>query len=121
MLTATPTAAPMSVSMIRSLATVSSPPTARTSIALIGTSTRWGPSLSSWPTRMDTATRMPRLHQLIPTSEENPTASRTPETTLTTRCTPLVTMSKSVTSTTSNAVSAAITGTVSSRNSPATT
>ena len=97
---------------MRSVAAASAPPTASTSIALIGTSIRCGPSRSSWPTRIETATRTPRLHQVRPTRLENPTASSTPAVTLATRCTPLVTMSLSVTSTTSSAVSGARIGTV---------
>ena len=113
MLTAMPTAAPIRVSLIRSVAAASAPPTASTSMALIGTSSMCGPSRSSWPTRMEIAISAPRLHQVSPTIAEKPTASSTPAVTLAIRCTPLVTMSLSVTSTTSSAVSGARIGTVS--------
>jgi hypothetical protein len=63
-------------------------PTPSTSIALIGTSTRFGPRRSTWPTMMDAATRAPRLHQVRPTSDTNSTASATPATTLSTRSIP---------------------------------
>ena len=83
--TATPTAAPIRVSTIRSDAGPSAPPTPSTSMALIGTSTRCGPNRRIWPIMIEAATRMPRLHQVISTNEENQTASMTPATTLTTR------------------------------------
>ena len=60
-LTSTPTAAPMSVSTSRFSAAASAPavnPTPSTSIALIGTSMRFGPSRSSWPTTIAAAIRM---------------------------------------------------------------
>src|SRR5215212_1560434 len=79
--------------MTRVSAAASAPdayPTPSTSIALIGTSIRYGPSRSSWPTTIDAATRMNRLHQFRPTMETNPTASTTPATTLSTRCRPWV-------------------------------
>ena len=44
-----------------------------TSIALIGTSTRCGPSRRTCPMTMESPTSRPRLHQLIPTSMENAT------------------------------------------------
>ena len=116
-----PTAAPISVSLIRSVAAASAPPTASTSIALIGTSSMCGPSRSSCPSRIDTAISAPRLHQDSPTMLEKPTASSTPAVTLATRCTPLVTMSFSVISTTSSAVSGARIGTVSGNSTCATT
>jgi hypothetical protein len=46
---------------------------------------------------MDAATRMNRLHQERPTTETNPTASATPATTLSTRCTPLTPGNSSMT------------------------
>ena len=87
-LTSTPTAAPMSVSTTRLSAAASAPavnPTPSTSIALIGTSMRLGPSRSSWPTTMAAATRMPRLHQVRPTTKAKPVAIATPASTASTR------------------------------------
>ena len=99
--------------MTRVSAAASAPdayPTPSTSIALIGTSIRYGPSRSSWPTTIDAATRMNRLHQCRPTTETNPTASTTPATTLSTRCRPWVSVLAAVAWTTSIAVSAASSG-----------
>src|ERR687885_508380 len=77
------------------------------SIALIGTSSRWSPSLSTMPSTMPTATTTPRLHQVSETVRARTTATRTPSTTLATRCRPDVRLSYSVTWTTSSAVSGA--------------
>jgi hypothetical protein len=79
----------MTVSTTRPVATLSAPPTASTSIALIGTSDTSAPSRSSRPRMRDPATAMPRLHQVSGTSVEMPTATRTPTRTLTTRRRPV--------------------------------
>ena len=85
-------------------------PTPSTSIALIGTSTRCGPSLNSWPTTMDAATRPARLHQVNPTAATTSTARATPATTLATRWTPLSRVLVRVACTTRSAVRAAMIG-----------
>jgi hypothetical protein len=63
-LTTTPTAAPTIASNTRAPASCPPPPTSSTSIALIGTSNRCGPSRSSRPTTRDAATTAPRLHHV---------------------------------------------------------
>ena len=83
----------MTVSRTRLVATLSVPPTASTSIALIGTSETSAPSRSSRPRISDPATAMPRLHQVSGTRAEMPTATRTPTRTLTTRRIPVRTVS----------------------------
>src|SRR3954453_10351006 len=108
--TATPTAAPTRVSTTRPSAALSAPPTARTSIPLIGTSSRCGPSRSSRPATSETATTSPRLHQVSPVTPANSTASSTPATTLTMRSRPCASVSYIVSCTTSRAVSGASTG-----------
>ena len=64
---------------------MSAPPTASTSIALIGTSLTSSPSRSSRPSTSEPPTAMARLHQVSPTQDERTTATRTPTSTLTTR------------------------------------
>ncbi len=66
--TTMPTTAPITVSAIRPSTAVSAPPTARMSIALIGTSTMSSPSRNSRPTTSETAIASPRLHQVSGTS-----------------------------------------------------
>jgi hypothetical protein len=91
-LTSTPTAAPIKVSRARPTPVTSAPavqPTPSTSIALIGTSTRCGPSRRICPTMIEAATSAPRLHQVSPTNDTNSMASATPDTMLSTRCAPL--------------------------------
>jgi hypothetical protein len=103
----------MSVSTSLLLAAASAPavnPTPSTSIALIGTSMRLGPSRSSWPTTMAAATRTPRLHQVRPTTKAKPVAIATPASTASTRSTPLNRVLVAVACTTSSAVSAATSG-----------
>jgi len=111
-LTATPTAAPISVSYTRPSATFSLPPTASTIIALIGTSSRFAPRRSILPTTSEPATTSPRLHQVKPTTSAIPTATNTPASTLSTRPKPEATVSYSVSCTTRSAVSGASTGAV---------
>ena len=79
-------------------------------MALIGTSIRFGPSRNSWPTTMDAATRIARLHHVRPTRAEKAMASATPATTLSTRWTPLDIVLDAVACTTRSAVSAATSG-----------
>jgi hypothetical protein len=110
-LTTTPVTAPIRVSATRSMATVPAwPATASTSMALIGTSRVWSPRRSSRP--MTSAARMvtPRLHQVRPTTLEISAATSTPATTLPTRSTLLLTVSKMVSWATSRAVSGASSG-----------
>ena len=81
---ASPAAAPASVSITRPVAAalVSKD---RISIALIGTSRMWSPSLSLEPMASAAATVRPRLHHVNPTAAESPSATSTPATTLATR------------------------------------
>ena len=72
--------------MTRLLAAVLLPAAGRMSMALIGTSRMSSPSRRMSPAASATAIRMPRLHQVKPTMTERPTATRTPATTLSTRC-----------------------------------
>ncbi len=106
----TPTTAPITVSATRPSAAVPDPPTARTSIALIGTSAISSPSRSSRPITSETAMTIPRLHQVSGTTVDRTAATRTPSTTLTTRSIPRRTVSYSVSWTTRSAVSGASTG-----------
>ena len=78
--TTTPTTAPMTVSTIRPSTAMSEPPTARISIALIGTSAMSSPSRNSRPMTSDTATASPRLHQVSGTTVDRAAANRTPST-----------------------------------------
>ena len=68
---ATPTAAPTSVSTIRSQAADPAPsaPTPSTSIALIGTSMRLSRRRNACPTAIETKIRRPRLHHSSGTTE----------------------------------------------------
>ena len=84
-LVAMPTAAPTSVSAIRSQAAASAPsdPTPSTSIPLIATSIRLSRSRSTWPAMIATKMSSPRLHHSSGTTAANPTARKTPVTTAT--------------------------------------
>ena len=110
----TPTAAPTRVSLTRCQAAESaaSDPTPSTSIALIGTSTRFAPIRSTWPIRIDTAIMIARLHQVRSTKVANSAATDTPVTTLSTRSAPLASRLTGVSCTTSRAVSGASSGSV---------
>jgi hypothetical protein len=117
-----PTTAPTIVSPTRLSAADPAPPkpTPSTSIALIGTSMTFGPSLSSWPSMIETAMSSARLHHVTPVTDANRTARSTPATTLTTRSIPLVSVLNRVTWTTSSAVSGASSGSVCGENERAT-
>ena len=81
-------------------------------MALIGTSIRFAPSLSTWPTRIDTAITIARLHHVSSTKVANVAATATPATTLRTRSTPLASRLTGVSCTTSRAVRGASSGSV---------
>jgi hypothetical protein len=70
---------------------------------------------------IDAATRRNKLHQVSPRTETNPTASSTPATTLSTRCTLLTIVLAAVAWTTSSPVRAATSGGGSTRPSPSAT
>ena len=91
--TTTPTTAPITVSTIRPSTAMSEPPTARISIALIGTSAMSSPRRNSRPITSDTATASPRLHQVSGTTVDRAAANSTPSTTLATRSSPRRTVS----------------------------
>ena len=105
-----PTAAPSSVSSTRPRAYRWAPPTASTSMAVMGTSSSCGPKRSSRPATRLAATTRPRLHQVSPTKLAKTAATSTPATTLTTRSRPEASVSCMVSWTTSRAVSGASTG-----------
>ncbi len=116
---ATPTAAPTSVSTIRSQAADPAPsaPTPSTSIALIGTSMRLSRRRNACPTAIETKISRPRLHHSSGTTEAKNTARATPVTTATTRSRPLARSETGVTCTTSIAVNDATSGWVSGKSS----
>jgi hypothetical protein len=120
---ATPTAAPTSVSLMRSHAaeSVLNDPTPSTSMALMGTSMRLAPMRSACPMTIDKAIRMARLHQVRSTKVAKVAASDTPTTTLSTRSRPLARRLTGVSCTTSSAVSGASSGVLSGKISLATT
>ena len=111
---ATPTAAPTSVTVIRShpADSASSEPTPSTSIALIATSMRLDRSRRAVPISSDVRISTPRLHQVRGTTVEKTTARVTPETTATTRSRPAASRLTGVTCTTSRAVRGASSGCV---------